>query len=231
MTTEQAADRLGALAVTFPKMKPAMQAQMYAQLRADEQEAMRVLFGYGESEDQPETPMPAPVTVNATDELIAALQRFAATARRAETTTVVVNDSPTSQTPTAPNSSNLADYLRLLAAEIDKRQAPTPTKAPEVKQRQRVDVSDQLASARATRLVTATTSPAAACKPRPRPKLVLPPPPVRPQLPTPSPYPYGMTKESYIRVQRAGIIALIQCWLFIIAVILFPVLLIWACWE
>jgi hypothetical protein len=101
MTTEQAADRLGALAVSFPKMKLALQAQMYAQLRTDEQEAVRKLFGYGESEEQPEAPALANTTT--TEELIAALQRFAATTRRAETAPTVVNDSLEPQIPLAPN--------------------------------------------------------------------------------------------------------------------------------
>lgn len=227
MTTEQAADRLGALAVSFPRMKPAMQSQLYAQLRADEQEAVRVLFGYGESEEQPAAP--APATATPTDELIAALQRFAATARRAETTTVVVNDSPASQTPTTPNSVNVAAMLRELAEEIERRQAPITPKAPEAKQRQRVGVSRQLASAQATRLTS--THPLTSHQPSPRPKLLLPPLPIHCHTSTSAQYPYGMTKESYDRVQRAGLIAMIQAIAFIVAVILFPILLVWAVWE
>jgi len=40
------------LTVLFPKMKLAMQAQMYGQLRADEQEAVRVLFDYDDGQEQ-----------------------------------------------------------------------------------------------------------------------------------------------------------------------------------
>jgi hypothetical protein len=38
-----------------------------------------------------------------------------------------------------------------------------------------------------------------------------------------------MTKERWDKVQRAGIIAMIQAVLFIVAVILFPLLSWWAC--
>jgi hypothetical protein len=203
-------------------MKPVMQAQIYAQLRADEQEAARVLFGYGESEEQPEAPPPATVM----EELIAALQRFATSARRAETTAPVVNDSPEHEIPTPPNSGNLADYLRLLAAEMDKRQAPTPPKAPEAKQRQRVDVTDQLAAARQTAPKDLPVQPAPPPKPAPRAKIILPPPPPRViQAPAqvsiytnPNFNPHYETIKNYI-----------QCILLVLGWVSLPFLLWWTC--
>lgn len=122
MTTEQAADRLGVLAVTWPKMPPAMQRQVYDQLRADEQEAVRVLFSYDDGQEH--TPPPAQIT--AAPEVLDALQRVAAAAGKRKAKPAAQTTAPAPTPPPAATSATVTSYLNQLADLLEQQKAAAP---------------------------------------------------------------------------------------------------------
>lgn len=224
MTTEQAAEKLGMVAVVWPRATEARRAEIMAGLSAEQQEAVRVLFGEGEAPEVREPDPAAPDT--STDDLIAALQNFTRSIQREKPAAAVVEHSPEPQPPAARQSTSLAGALRQLAEQIEQRQAaPAPevvaTPAPK---RQRVDYSAKLHAARATRQAPAT--PSTPPKPKPRLKVVQPSPPARAPAPAQQLY-MGGTAEDWARVRRAGIIATIQAIAFILAIPAAIALFIW----
>lgn len=224
MTTEQAADKLGMVAVVWPRATEARRAELYAGLNADQREAVRVLFGEGESEPEPQ---PAPADTS-TDDLIAALQSFTRSIKREKSTVEVQSPAEVPQTASRSQDSIAAGMLRQLAEEIEKRQAvsqqPEAPK-PVAPKRQRADYSAQLAAAKVTAVRDHPIQhPPAA--PRTSRVVNLLPPPARLTAPADQLY-MGGTAEDWAKVRRAGNLATIQAVLFILAVIAFPVLIIW----
>jgi hypothetical protein len=133
------------------------------------------------------------------------------------------------QTAATGKDSRLADYLRMLAGEIDKRQVP-----PEVEpgcyrmkpERMRVDYSEKINTMRASAAKSPGSAPAP--KPRARAKITLLSPPISPEsMPDPtSPWRnpnYNPRWEDFKNYAMA--IGLVLGWIAL------PVLIIWLAWE
>lgn len=116
MTTEQAADKLGMVAVVWPNATEARRAEVYAALNADQRKAVYTLFGYGDAPVQPEEPS-RDIPWEA---LLASLQGCTEHLRRAPTAPPVVMDSPQPTAPPAARSADMAVLLRELTEQIER---------------------------------------------------------------------------------------------------------------